>query len=80
MDNFSCLLYPNDKILNQDSKKNTESFFFNLRMGICAELRSDWECYVTEFAGRYNVRELDTTDQMALLAKEMVGKKLVEDS
>ena len=34
------------------------------------------ECYVTEFAGRHNVRELDTIDQMSLLAKGMVGKKI----
>ena len=34
------------------------------------------ERYVTEFAGRHNVRELDTIDQMALLAKDMVGKNL----
>ena len=34
------------------------------------------ERYVTEFAGRHNVRELDTIDQMAFLAKGMVGKKL----
>jgi len=32
--------------------------------------------YVTEFAGRHNVREMDTIDQMALLAKGMAGKKL----
>ena len=32
--------------------------------------------YVTEFAGRHNVRELDTIDQMAFLAKGMVGKRL----
>lgn len=32
--------------------------------------------YVTEFAGRHNVREFDTIDQMAFLAKGMVGKKL----
>ena len=34
------------------------------------------ERYVTEFAGRHNVRELDTIDQMSLLAKGMVGKKV----
>ena len=34
------------------------------------------ERYVTEFAGRHNVREFDTIDQMAFLAKGMVGKKL----
>lgn len=32
--------------------------------------------YVTEFAGRHNVREFDTIDQMSFLAKGMVGKKL----
>lgn len=32
--------------------------------------------YATEFAGRHNVREMDTIDQMAFLAKGMVGKKL----
>ena len=32
--------------------------------------------YVTEFSGRHNVRELDTIDQMSLLAKGMVGKRL----
>ena len=34
------------------------------------------ERYVTEFAGRHNVRELDTIDQMAFLAKGMAGKRL----
>lgn len=34
------------------------------------------ERYVTEFAGRHNVREFDTIDQMTFLAKGMVGKKL----
>ncbi len=32
--------------------------------------------YVTEFAGRHNVREMDTIDQMASLAKGIAGKKL----
>lgn len=32
--------------------------------------------YVTEFAGRHNVRDRDTAMQMALLAKGMAGKKL----
>ena len=34
------------------------------------------ERYVTEFAGRHNVREMDTIARMAFLAKGMVGKKL----
>jgi len=31
--------------------------------------------YVTEFAGRHNVWEMDTIDQMTSLAKGMVSKK-----
>ena len=34
------------------------------------------ERYVTEFAGRHNIREMDTVDQMAFLAKGIVGKRL----
>ena len=32
--------------------------------------------YVAEFAGRHNMRDMDTIDQMALLAKSMEGKQL----
>ena len=32
--------------------------------------------YVAEFAGRHNVRSLDTIDQMGALAQGMVGKRL----
>ena len=32
--------------------------------------------YVTEFAGRHNVRELDTIEQMKSVVKGIVGKKL----
>ena len=32
--------------------------------------------YVTEFANRHNVRELDALDQMRLLAGMMIGKRL----
>ena len=38
--------------------------------------RKHLERYVTEFSGRHNVREMDTIEQMALLAKDLVGKKL----
>ncbi|MDE0120733.1 MAG: IS1595 family transposase [bacterium] len=33
--------------------------------------------YVDEFAGRHNLRELDTIDQMRLLAAGMVGRRLL---
>ena len=32
--------------------------------------------YVQEFAGRHNIRELDTVDQMEVIAAAMVGKRL----
>ena len=32
--------------------------------------------YVAEFAGRHNAREMDTLDQMKMLARLMVGKRL----
>ena len=32
--------------------------------------------YVNEFAGRHNIRESDTIDQMAMIAKGSVGKRL----
>ena len=32
--------------------------------------------YVREFAGRNNIRDLDTIEQMAMLARGMVGKRL----
>ncbi len=32
--------------------------------------------YVNEFAGRHNSREQDTIDQMAFIARNLVGKRL----
>ncbi len=32
--------------------------------------------YVNEFAGRHNIRSLDTLDQMALITRSLVGKRL----
>ena len=32
--------------------------------------------YVTEFAGRHNIRPLNTEDQMKAMATDMVGKRL----
>ena len=32
--------------------------------------------YVNEFAGRHNIRDMDTVDQMTHLAAGMVGKRL----
>ncbi len=32
--------------------------------------------YVDEFVGRHNMRDLDTLDQMALIARNMTGSQL----
>lgn len=32
--------------------------------------------YVNEFAGRHNIRDRDTLDQMAIVSRGMVGKRL----
>ena len=32
--------------------------------------------YVREFAGRHNVRDLDTTEQMTVIANGMVGRRI----
>ena len=32
--------------------------------------------YVREFAGRHNIRNADTEDQMAIVARQSVGKRL----
>ena len=33
--------------------------------------------YVSEFAGRHNIRELDTIDQMADVAWPLIGRRLM---
>ncbi len=32
--------------------------------------------YVDEFATRHNIREMDTADQMSVVASRMIGKRL----
>ena len=57
-----------------------ESFWAMLKRGYqgmfykFAEKHLDW--YVGEFAGRYNVRNTDTVDQMGIIAWQTVGKRL----
>ena len=35
------------------------------------------QCYVDQFAGKHNIRGLDTIDQMAYIVRQMVGKQLL---
>ena len=57
-----------------------ESFWSMLKRGYQGTFHhfSDKHCdrHVSEFAGRHNIREKDTADQMGHIAKEMVGKRL----
>lgn len=67
-------------VREQAHTNGVESFWAVLKRGYYGTYHrispKHLERYVTEFAGRHNVRELDTIEQMALLAKGMVGKKL----
>ena len=67
-------------VRNQAHTNGIESFLAMLKRGYNGTYhrmsKKHLGRYVTEFAGRHNVRELDTIDQMAFLAKGMVGKKL----
>ena len=57
-----------------------ESFWSLLKRGIVGTFHhlspQHLDRYVREFAGRHNVRERDTIDQMSTLARGMVGKRL----
>ena len=57
-----------------------ESFWVSLKRGYHGTYHcmspKHLERYITEFTGRHNVKDLDTIDQMAFLARGMIGKKL----
>ena len=57
-----------------------ESFWALLKRGINGTFhhlsQKHLHRYIAEFSGRYNMRDMDTVDQMARLARGMVGKRL----
>ena len=57
-----------------------ESFWSALKNGYRASYRKysrkHLNRYVQEFAGRHNIRMLDTIDQMAFIARGMLGRLL----
>ena len=57
-----------------------ESFWATLKRGYYGTFHrmsfKHLQRYVTEFAGRHNIRDRDTLEQMCLLARGMVGKRL----
>ena len=64
----------------QASTNGMESFWATLKRGYYGTYhkmsRKHLQRYVNEFAGRHNIRDLDTLEQMALLAQGFVGRRL----
>ncbi len=69
-----------EHVREQAHTNGVESFWAALKRGYYGTYHrmseKHLDRYVTEFSGRHNARELDTIDQMAFLAKGMVGKNL----
>ena len=67
-------------VRNMAHTNGTESFSAMLKRGYHGVYHKmsakHLQRYVNEFAGRHNVRERDTVDQMARIAQGMVGKRL----
>ncbi|MDE0380462.1 MAG: IS1595 family transposase [Rhodospirillales bacterium] len=67
-------------VRGQASTNGMESFWSMLKRGYQGTFHhmseKHLDRYVTEFSGRHNDREADTIDQMAGIAKGMVGKRL----
>ena len=62
------------------STQGIESFWAMLKRGYHGTFHhfseKHMDRYVAEFAGRHNIRRVDTVDQMAITAKRMAGKRL----
>ena len=69
-------------VRGQASTNGVKSFWSMLKRGYHGTYHKmsvkHLQRYVTEFAGRYNVRDLDTIQQMAALAHGMNGKQLAQ--
>ena len=67
-------------VKDQAHTNGIESFWAMLKRGYYGTYHrmseKHLQRYVTEFAGRHNIRSLDTIDQMAAVAKGMAGKRL----
>lgn len=79
----------NHKVVNHSAKQyvdgmahtnGIESFWAMLKRGYHGTFHKmstkHLHRYVNEFAGRHNIRESDTIEQMAFLAQGVVGKRL----
>ena len=67
-------------VRDQVSTNGIESFWSMLKRGITGTYHhlseKHLQRYAEEFAGRHNVREMDTIDQMSLAVQEAEGKRL----
>ena len=67
-------------VKGQAHTNGTESFWALLKRGYYGTYHrmsaKHLQRYVDEFSGRHNMRQLDTIDQMRLMAKSMDGKRL----
>ncbi len=67
-------------MLREAVKHGIESFWSMLKRGYVGTYHKmsfkHSGRYAAEFAGRHNVRRLDTADQMEALVKSMAGKRL----
>ena len=62
------------------STNGMESFWAMLRRGHDGTFHhfseKHLDRYVSEFSGRHNMREADTVDMMAIIARQSVGRRL----
>lgn len=67
-------------VIEQAHTNGIESFWAMLKRGYTGTFHhfseKHLQRYVNEFAGRHNIRDLDTITQMAILSRGMVGKRL----
>ena len=70
----------NEYVRGKAHTNGVESFWSMLKRGYHGTYHhmsaKHLDRYVGEFAGRHNVREADTVDQMETLVTDMVGKRL----
>ena len=67
-------------VIEQAHTNGIESFWSMLKRGYMGTFHhfsaKHLQRYVSEFAGRHNIRDLDTIAQMAIISRGMVGKRL----
>ena len=67
-------------VIEQAHTNGIESFWSMLKRGYMGTFHhfsaKHLQRYVSEFAGRHNIRDLDTVTQMAIISRGMVGKHL----